>query len=68
MDIDGNNPKQLTDSPLAEEFSDYSLDAKWVFYGKWGKREFGRFPSRAAIRFGLTTRKYKIRLSRLTGA
>jgi serine/threonine protein kinase len=37
VDIDGNNPKQLTDSPLDTwEPPDCSPDGKWVIYAKLG--------------------------------
>jgi Tol biopolymer transport system component len=36
MDSDGNNPKQLTDSPLQDFGPDCSPDGKWVVYSKWG--------------------------------
>jgi eukaryotic-like serine/threonine-protein kinase len=36
MDSDGNNPKQLTDSPFQLTRSDCSPDGKWVVYSRWG--------------------------------
>jgi Tol biopolymer transport system component len=36
MDSDGNNPKQLTDSPFQEGSPDCSPDGKWVVYSKGG--------------------------------
>ena len=36
MDSDGNNPKQLTDSPFQDSGSDCSPDGKWVVYSKGG--------------------------------
>ena len=40
-DIDGANPKQLTNSPLDSWDSrpDVSPDGKWVVYGKWGPEQ-----------------------------
>jgi Tol biopolymer transport system component len=36
--MDGNNSKQLTNSPLESMFSptNFSPDGKWVVYTKWG--------------------------------
>ena len=39
MDSDGNNPKQLTDSPFQDPGSDCSPDGKWVVYSKWGSEK-----------------------------
>jgi Tol biopolymer transport system component len=39
MDSDGNNPKQLTDSPLQDSGPDCSPDGEWVVYSKWGREE-----------------------------
>ena len=36
MDSDGNNPEQLTDSPLQGSPADCSPDGKWVVYSKFG--------------------------------
>jgi Tol biopolymer transport system component len=39
MDIDGNNAKQLTNSPrdlLQVDSTDCTPDGKWVVYSKWG--------------------------------
>jgi Tol biopolymer transport system component len=48
IDRDGNNPKQLSNSPsdlLQVGFPDFTPDGKWVVYGKWGP-EWGiwKFP------------------------
>jgi Tol biopolymer transport system component len=36
MDIDGSNPKQLTDSANDGDLSDFSGDGEWVVYSKNG--------------------------------
>lgn len=39
MDIDGNNPKQVTNSPrdlLQVGSPEFTRDGQWVIYGKWG--------------------------------
>ena len=36
IDIDGNNPKQLTDGPFQGDGTDCSPDGKWVVYSKGG--------------------------------
>ena len=39
MDSDGNNPKQLTDSPFETFGADCSPDGRWVVYSKWGSEK-----------------------------
>jgi Tol biopolymer transport system component len=36
MDVDGNNPRQLTNSAYDPFLADYTPDSEWLVYTKWG--------------------------------
>jgi eukaryotic-like serine/threonine-protein kinase len=59
MDIDGNNPKQLTNSPLDQwDDPDCSPDGKWVVYTKGGSEEgIWKIPIEGGIPIRLTDRE-----------